>query len=121
MEDQTRTSAELSGRLESLDQKVDRRLDTIDRRMDALDQKLDRRMDALDQKVDGVRVELSGRIDLKADRASVEDLSTQLRALDAKMTNQFKWLVGINVTMWALTVTITVTVILVGMEKVLLR
>jgi hypothetical protein len=59
----------------------------------------------LDQKVDGVRVELV----------------SQVAALDAKMTSQFKWLVGINVTMWSLTVTVTVTVMLVGLEKIALR
>jgi hypothetical protein len=51
-----------------------------------------------------VRVEEQGGrlIDLSQQMRDFErKVDTKFTALDAKMTNQFKWLVGINVTMWA--------------------
>ena len=61
------------GRVETLCERLDHRIDGLDRkieslgtrldgRIDALDQKLDRRLDALDYKVDRFREELSNRI-----------------------------------------------------------
>ena len=61
-----------------MDQKVDRFRDELSSRIDALGG----RVDALDQKVDRFRDELSGRID----------------ALDQKVSRQFVWMVGIQIT-----------------------
>ncbi len=65
-------------RITYLDQKVDRFREELSARIDALG----RRVDHLDQKVDRFREELSGRID----------------ALDQKVSRQFVWMVGIQIT-----------------------
>ncbi|MBI4501639.1 MAG: hypothetical protein HY700_10805 [Gemmatimonadetes bacterium] len=60
------------------------RFDGLDQRMNQLDGRMDRferRMDALDAKVDRFREELAG----------------QIRALDQKVSTQFRWTVGIQV------------------------
>lgn len=57
--------------------------------------KLDERLNALDQKLD----KLLTTLDVKFDKQSAD-----LKALSAKVDSDFRWLVGINVTMWATTV-----------------
>ncbi len=49
--------------IHGLDQKVDRFLEELSGRLDALDSRLNRRIDALDEKVDRFREELSSRLD----------------------------------------------------------
>lgn len=64
----------LEGRINALDQKVDRRID-------ALDAKIDRRIDATDSRIDGLEQKLSLRID----------------GLDQKFSRYFLWIIGIQV------------------------
>ena len=80
----------LADRMEGLDLKIDRVRDDLSGRIDALGA----RVDSVDAKVDRFREELAGRIDsvdVKVDRLR-EELST-------KMSSQFVWLVGIQVSM----------------------
>ena len=58
-------------------------------RITALEQHLNGRITAVDQKVDRFREELSGRIDA---------LGGRVDGLDQKLTRQFVWIVGIQVT-----------------------
>lgn len=77
--------ARLEGRVEGFEGRFDgleRRFDIVERRIDGLDAKLDRLFGSADAKVDRFREELSSRIG----------------SLDAKVSVQFRWLVGIQVT-----------------------
>ena len=80
---------DLRGLISRLDEKIDRRIDAIDRRIDGLDEKIDRRIDALDQKVDRFREELAARIDGQTAR---------IDRLDQKFSRHFLWLLGVQVT-----------------------
>jgi len=73
--EQSHAMLEVGDAVRSLDQRMDRRFETVERRIDALDQGLSRRVDALDH-------ELSHRID----------------TLDEKVSRQFVWLAGVQVT-----------------------
>jgi hypothetical protein len=87
----------------------------FDRRMDGLDLKIDRcreelvgRIDAVDLKIDRCREELVGRIDavdLKVDRCReeltrrVDRLDGRFDGMDQKISRQFLWLIGVQVTL----------------------
>ncbi len=87
----------VDGQVRDLDQKVDRFRGELGARIDAVHSGLSSRLDALDRKVDRFRDELSARID-----AVHNGLSSRIDALDQKldqkMTNQFRWIVSIQVT-----------------------
>ncbi len=94
---------QVGGQVVALDQKVERFRDQLSGRIDSLGT----RVDHLDQKVDRFREELSARIDTlngrvdgldqKVDRFR-EELSARIGALDQKVSRQFVWMVGIQIT-----------------------
>ncbi len=67
----------LEGRINALDQKVDRRIDALDVKVERFREELSRRIDSLDQKVDR-------RID----------------ALDQKFSRYFLWIIGIQMSIF---------------------
>jgi outer membrane murein-binding lipoprotein Lpp len=80
-----RYRAELSARIDGLSG----RMDALDLKVDRFREELSSRIDALDQKVDRFREELAARINL---------VDGRIDALDQKVSRQFIWLVGIQVT-----------------------
>jgi glutathione S-transferase len=92
-------SVALEGRVDSFDARFDsleRRFDTVDHRFDAVDRRFERveqRIDSLDAKVDRFRTEFAGAV----------------TALDTKMSSQYRWLLGTQ-----LTVFVTVIGVLAG-------
>jgi hypothetical protein len=68
------------------------RLIDLSQQMRDFERKVETKFQALDSKIDAMDTTLSAKFDGKFD------------VMDAKMTSQFKWLVGVNVTMWATTV-----------------
>jgi len=107
VEEQSRGVGELRDVAFHVDQKVDRVREEImsahaatNARIDALDHKVDRfreelgaRIDAVDQKVDRFREELASRIEALDQR-----LTGRMEVLDQKVSKQFIWLVGLQVT-----------------------
>lgn len=100
VEEHTRGFGELRDIAFQTDAKVDRFREELAARIETLDQKVDRfrdelatRIDALDQKVDRFREELATRID-----ALDQKVDRRLAALDQKMSRQFLWILGIQVT-----------------------
>ena len=74
--------------LVSLEQRMDRRFEAVDHRFDAVDHRfdaIDRRFDAVDRRFDA--------IDRRFERAD-----ERLDGLDTKISRQFMWLVGIQLT-----------------------
>jgi len=79
---------ELAARISSLEQSINARFESIDQRFESIDQRfesidqrfesIDRRFEAIDQRFEAI----NGRID----------------ALDDKVSRQFMWLVGIQIT-----------------------
>jgi len=72
---------ELAARIYSLEQSMNARFESIDKRFEAIDKRfesIDRRFEAIDQRFEAI----NGRID----------------ALDDKVSRQFMWLVGIQIT-----------------------
>lgn len=74
------------GAIVSLEQRIDRRFELFEQRMDRRFEDVDRRLDALDAKIDQRIGELDRRLDQR------------IEAVDMKMSRQFTWLVGIQVT-----------------------
>ena len=72
----------LRAAVRQVDDKVDRGRDALSVRMDALDHKVDRVREELSAQTEAVRRELSARID----------------ALDQKMSRQFLWVLGVQIT-----------------------
>lgn len=67
---------------------IDRRFDAMDRRFEAIDRRfeaIDRRFEAIDRRFDAVDLRFVG-------------LDQRFDALDSKVSRQFVWLVGIQVT-----------------------
>jgi chromosome segregation ATPase len=96
----------LGQRLDKGMERLDQRMDGLDQRMDGLDQRmdgLDQRMDGLDQRMDRLdgRIDrLDGRIDRLDGRIDSQGQRTEqvYESLNDKMSRQFLWLVGIQVT-----------------------
>jgi predicted nucleic acid-binding Zn-ribbon protein len=63
----------------------------LEGRINALDQKVDRRLDALDVKVERFREELSRRID---------SLDHRIDSLDQKFSRYFLWIIGIQMSIF---------------------
>jgi chromosome segregation ATPase len=63
----------------------------LEGRINALDQKIDRRLDALDVKVERFREELSRRID---------SLDHRIDSLDQKFSRYFLWIIGIQMSIF---------------------
>lgn len=63
----------------------------LEGRINALDQKVDRRIDALDVKVERFREELSRRID---------SLDHRIDSLDQKFSRYFLWIIGIQMSIF---------------------
>jgi prefoldin subunit 5 len=63
----------------------------LEGRINALDQKVDRRIDALDVKVERFREELSRRID---------SLDHRIDSLDQKLSRYFLWIIGIQMSIF---------------------
>jgi chromosome segregation ATPase len=84
VEEHNRGFGDLTRRIDALDQKVDRFRLELSARIDALDQKIDR----LRAELFATREELSARID---------HLSRRIDVLDHKQSQQFIWLVGIQI------------------------
>ncbi len=63
----------------------------LEGRINALDQKVDRRIDALDVKVDRFREEISRRID---------SLDRRIDSLDQKFSRYFLWIIGIQMSIF---------------------
>jgi uncharacterized coiled-coil protein SlyX len=78
MVEHSRTVDGIREALAALEQRMDRRFERVDRRFEGVD----RRFDALDQRIDA--------LDRKLDHRTA--------ALDDKMSRQFTWVVGIQVT-----------------------
>jgi chromosome segregation ATPase len=79
--EQSHAQFEIRDAIRSLEHRVDVRLESVDRRFEAVDRRfeaIDRRFDAVDRRFEAV------------DRS--------LSALDDKLSRQFMWLVGIQVT-----------------------
>lgn len=79
----------IRGAIVNLEQRMDRRFEAVDRRFESLEhrlaafeQKVDQRFAAIDQRF----VQVDQKLDQRTD------------ALDAKMSRQFIWLVGVQVT-----------------------
>ena len=70
----------------NLEQRMDRRFETIELRLTALDQKLDHGVAALDQKLDQRIVALDQKLDQR------------VAALDQKLDQRFAWLLGVQIT-----------------------
>jgi hypothetical protein len=66
----------------TLEQRMDRRFEGVDRRFDALERTVNERFAATDQRIDA--------LDRKLDHRTT--------TLDDKMSRQFSWVVGIQVT-----------------------
>ena len=79
---------DLGPRIDAVDGKLDRAVETLSSRIEALDRKLSGRIEGLDQKIDHVRVELSARI---------EALDAKFDHMNDRMGVQFRWLVGIQI------------------------
>lgn len=90
--------ARLDDRLTGFEARMDRRFDTIDRRFEAVD----RRFEANDQRFEAVDRRFL-EVERKVDRS--------FELLDAKMSRQFVWLVGIVMTMFASGVAAFATII----------
>jgi len=72
---------ELAARISSLEQSINARFESVDKRFELIDKRfesIDRRFEAIDQRFEAI----NGRID----------------ALDDKVSRQFMWLVGIQIT-----------------------
>ncbi len=63
----------------------------LEGRINALDQKVDRRIDALDVKVERFREEISRRID---------SLDHRIDSLDQKFSRYFLWIIGIQMSIF---------------------
>jgi hypothetical protein len=76
--EQSHAQLEIRDAVRSLEHRMDSRFEAVDRRFESIDRRfdvVDRRIDALDEKV-----------------------TRQVESLDGKMSRQFMWLVGIQVT-----------------------
>lgn len=78
VEEHSRTLDGVREAVVQLEQRMDRRFEGVDRRFEALD----RRFEALERRLDGLDQKLDQRTD----------------ALDQKISRQFVWLVGVQVT-----------------------
>ncbi len=84
----------LENRINALDQKIDRRVDSLYNRINALDQKIDRRVDSLDNRIDS----LDNRINAFDSR--INALDNRIGGLDQKISKYFIWMIGIQVTIF---------------------
>lgn len=88
---------ELSGRMGSLDEELSGRIGSLDKRLSsrisALEERLSTRIEALEERHSGQLAALNARIDTTNERlTSLEELLVDL------LWKQFRWLVGIQVT-----------------------
>lgn len=91
--------ASIEGRMDESSQMVDGLRDSIaalDRRVTALDEKVDRRFEAIDRRFEAIDRRFEA-LDLKIDRNA--------ERLEIRMSRQFNWLVGIQVTVLLAVVT----------------
>ena len=119
--EQGRNSEALSAQLDDIDHKLDAqavafsdKLDShaasFDERLDRLaasfDERLDRLAASFDEKLDKHAAWFDKKLDKFEETLDKHATSSDLRvtALTQKVDSNFKWLVGINVTMWATTV-----------------
>ena len=89
----------LEQRVTHLDEKIDRRLDPVDRRFEALDQKMDHRFDAVDGRFEVLEQEMDHRFDAVDRRFEVLDQKMDRRfdALDKKIDTKIWSVVGIQI------------------------
>lgn len=82
MVEQSQTLAAIRADIRSLGQRLDHRMERLDQRMGHLERRLGQRMDRLDERIDGQGQRTEQVYD----------------SLNDKMSRQFLWLVGIQVT-----------------------
>jgi len=100
----TQTLIDIRDSIRQLERRCDARFDAVDRRIGGLEEKVDRRIDGFEEKVDrridGLEEKFDRRIDAfddKLDRRA-DKSDRPIEGLDEKMSRQFSWLVGIQVT-----------------------
>ena len=81
----------------SLEQRMDRRFESIEARLNALDQKIDVGLAAVRQRMDAGFAELHQKIDIGL-AAVHQRMDAGFAALDHKIDHRFAWLVGIQLT-----------------------
>jgi len=90
VEEQGGRIIELSQQIKDLDRKVDRLAERFDAKFDALDRKLDAKFDASDRKFDakfdGVNAKFDG-------------VNATFDSLRSEMTRQFRWTIGVMLTL----------------------
>ena len=83
---------QMDRRFEDLDQKMDRRFEDVNRRFEDVDQKMDRRFEDVNQRFEDLDQKV-GRLFLGLE-TKIDGVDS---SLDAKVSRQFTWLVGIQV------------------------
>ena len=89
----TQTLIDIRDSIRQLERRCDARFDAVDRRIRGLEEKVDRRIDGLEEKFDRRIDAFDDKLDRRADKSD-----RPIEGLDEKMSRQFSWLVGIQVT-----------------------
>jgi len=102
MSEQSHALLELRDAIRHLDQKMDARFDMVDRRFGGIDQRFetfDRRFETIDRRFEAIelRFEAIDRRFEAIDRR-FETIERRIESLDDKVSRQFVWLAGAQVT-----------------------
>lgn len=87
---------QLNRRVDHLDQKIDRFRDELADRIGALEQSFNERFNALEQRFSVREQSVDARF--QSIDARFQSVNDRIDALDAKVSRQFVWLVGIQIT-----------------------
>jgi uncharacterized coiled-coil protein SlyX len=102
MSEQSHALLELRDAIRHLDQKMDARFDLVDRRFGGIDQRFetfDRRFESIDRRFDAIELRFEA-IDRRFDAIDrrFETFERRIESLDDKVSRQFVWLAGAQVT-----------------------